>query len=787
MKLPGIQARRKMYLPIFLSLTLSVVATILVVSTILYINFEQEASNQIYKANMKSLQQVNHEVLGLANSARTVSSQIFQDVSIAKLIYYAEPDIYDLGPALRQLLNYRFSIPSIDSIYVYNSKTGTLYVEGGSMGTIQNRDEGFTDLEVIRMIDHFHDYSPFIPIPRRYVDDNGMEKHYYTFLMYDLLTGEKLNGAVAINISAEWIQGIIHDDTDGRSGETFIIDGTGRVISHDLRFPMLTDLSGQPYIQRILATENSPDYFIAAIDGVKSLIAFTKPDPLGWRYVRIIPWKAIFDKIDQMRAITILISLSILLLGICVSFLVSGRLSRPIGRMMNSLETLEREKRKNAGAMRQELLRDLALGRAIGTRSDLERRVLDCGLAIGLDTPVVAILLRIDDFRSFASQNDVEDRNLYRFAIGNVAAELLGACGKMETVDLGADMILLVIEWLPSAAGTASAAGVAGVAGAAGAAGAAGTAGTAGTASAAGAAGVAGAAGTSETLLRIQLEKTRDEIAHYFHISLSSAFSIHPAEKLEHLSKLIPPLQEATLHRMFAGHGCILDVKAILQLRDRQYVYPLNREKSMIDLLLAGKTDEAKEACSAILAGTEGYPAMACSMTISHLAFTLNEAIHLIYKNGAHNGDDGAGLPQIMLQEAETLDEVATQFHLLFDAVTVWLEERKNEKQVALIGKIQEMISREYGNPSLSVDSIAGSLNLSTPHVSRLYKQHTLRTVLEDIILMRMRKARELLLVTDCPINEISEQVGFANSTYFYKAFKQSNGVTPNEYRKNFR
>ena len=745
MKLPGSQPGKKLYLPIFLSLTLSVVVTILVVSTILYFNFETEASTQIFKANMKSLEQVNHEVLGLANSARTVSSQIFQDVNVAKLLYYAEPDVYDLGPALRQLSNYRFSIPSIDSIYVYNSNTGTLYIEGGSMGTIQNKDEGFTDQEVIRMIDNFHAYSPYIPIPRRYVDDNGVEKHYYTFLMYDLLTGERLNGAVAINISAEWIQGIIHDDTDGASGETFILDGTGRVISHDLRYPMLTDLSGQPHIQRILADENSSGYFVTAVEGQKSLVAYTKPDTLGWRYVRIIPWRAIFNKIDQMRAITIFLSLGILLLGVGVSFFVSGRLSRPIGRMMNNLETLEREKRKNASTLRQELLRDLALGRTLGTHGDLEERSRGCGLAIGLDTPIAAVLFRIDDYRSFASQNDVVDRNLYRYAIGNVAMELLGVCGKTESADLGTDMILVAMEWLPTAEGA------------------------------------------TESLLRSQLEKTRDAIMDYFHISLSSAFSVQPVENLGHLAKLVPPLQEATLHRMFAGHGCILDAKTILQLRDRQYVYPLNREKGMIDLLMAGRTSEVKEACSAILAETEGYPAMACSMTISHLAFTLNETIHLISKNGAYGGENGSGLPQIMPQEAETLEEVITQFHMLIDAVAVWLEERKNEKLGALIGKIQDLIGREYGNPSLSVDSIAGSLNLSTPHMSRLYKQQTLHTVLEDIILMRMRKARELLLMTDFPINEISEQVGFANSTYFYKAFKQSNGVTPNEYRKTFR
>lgn len=745
MKLPKWRAGRNMYLPIFLSLTVSVVVTILVVSTILYVNFEKEASMQIYLANMKSLEQVSREVNSLANSARTVSSQIFQDVNVAKLLYYSDPDVYDLGPALRQLSNYRFSIPSIASIYVYNSITGTLYIEGGSMGTIEKKDDGFTDLEVIRMIDHFHDYSPFNPTPRVYVDDNGVTKHYYTFLMYNLLTGEKLNGAVAINISAEWIQGIIHDDSDRASGETFIMDGNGRVVSHDLQYPMLADLSGHPHIRQILSNDSISDYFVTDVNGEKALVAYTKPDILGWRYVRIIPWKTMFEKIDGMRDTTIWVSLGILVLGIGASFLVTGRLSRPIGRMMNNLEALEREHQKNIILLRQELLRDLALGRIVGTAEDLEARSKACELSIGLHTPVIAVLFRIDGYHSFIGQNDLADRNLLRFAVGNAASELLEACGQNEAVDLGADMVLVVLTWPEPVPPEA------------------------------------------EVVLRAQLAKLRDEISHYFQVSLSSAYTVLPLERIEQLPKLVAQLQEASLYRMFAGHGCILDANEVLQSRNKQYTYPLHREKTMLELMMSGRTEEAQGICCAILAETDGFPVMASSMTIAHMAFSLNEAVHLISKNGSHNGEEGAGTPQIMPREAETLEEVTMQFRQFFNTVATWLEERKSEKQGALISRIQDMINREYGNPTLSVDSIAGSLGLSTPHMSRIYKQHTLHTVLEDIILMRMRKARELLLTTECSVNEISEQVGFSNGTYFYKAFKQSNGVTPTEYRKNYR
>ena len=51
----------------------------------------------------------------------------------------------------------------------------------------------------------------------------------------------------------------------------------------------------------------------------------------------------------------------------------------------------------------------------------------------------------------------------------------------------------------------------------------------------------------------------------------------------------------------------------------------------------------------------------------------------------------------------------------------------------------------------------------------------------------RMERARALLAGTDLPINQVAEQSGFADATYFYRAFKKANGVTPNVYRQNNR
>jgi Response regulator containing CheY-like receiver domain and AraC-type DNA-binding domain len=38
---------------------------------------------------------------------------------------------------------------------------------------------------------------------------------------------------------------------------------------------------------------------------------------------------------------------------------------------------------------------------------------------------------------------------------------------------------------------------------------------------------------------------------------------------------------------------------------------------------------------------------------------------------------------------------------------------------------------------------------------------------------------------TSLSVSEISDKIGFINSSYFYTLFKKVNGITPNEFRQN--
>ena len=50
-----------------------------------------------------------------------------------------------------------------------------------------------------------------------------------------------------------------------------------------------------------------------------------------------------------------------------------------------------------------------------------------------------------------------------------------------------------------------------------------------------------------------------------------------------------------------------------------------------------------------------------------------------------------------------------------------------------------------------------------------------------------MEKAREYLKDTDLSVIEIAENVGYEDSQYFFRVFKKTTGVTPLQYRQQYR
>lgn len=86
--------------------------------------------------------------------------------------------------------------------------------------------------------------------------------------------------------------------------------------------------------------------------------------------------------------------------------------------------------------------------------------------------------------------------------------------------------------------------------------------------------------------------------------------------------------------------------------------------------------------------------------------------------------------------------------------------------------------SRDY-----SIDDMANDLSLSRSRFQHLYSETFGTSVKADLIKSRMDKACELLLNSNLTVKKISCVIGYENTSYFVRLFRNTFGMTPMQYR----
>src|SRR5260221_7289668 len=84
-------------------------------------------------------------------------------------------------------------------------------------------------------------------------------------------------------------------------------------------------------------------------------------------------------------------------------------------------------------------------------------------------------------------------------------------------------------------------------------------------------------------------------------------------------------------------------------------------------------------------------------------------------------------------------------------------------------------------------ESIAGYLGVSEDHLTRCFHQEVGVTLMTYLTRYRINRAKDLLVVGDVSVAEVSEAVGFSDVKYFGRGFHREVGVSPGAYRRTLR
>ena len=99
------------------------------------------------------------------------------------------------------------------------------------------------------------------------------------------------------------------------------------------------------------------------------------------------------------------------------------------------------------------------------------------------------------------------------------------------------------------------------------------------------------------------------------------------------------------------------------------------------------------------------------------------------------------------------------------------------------IYQVEQYIHAHYSE-DLTLNTLADQVYLNPNYLSNIFAQVTGCTLNKYIKQIRMEKAQELLLHTNMKVSDISQAVGYPNTSYFCKSFQKLFGTTPERFRQ---
>jgi len=143
-----------------------------------------------------------------------------------------------------------------------------------------------------------------------------------------------------------------------------------------------------------------------------------------------------------------------------------------------------------------------------------------------------------------------------------------------------------------------------------------------------------------------------------------------------------------------------------------------------------------------------------------------------------------AGLAELE-RSWETASELHAAYSRIFDEMSHQMQTlRESQRTRVVIGEIRAYIEENYANPELSLEHLSDIFQMHAKNISKLFKEEFGENFVDFLIGLRIGHAKRLLATTEKTLTAISAEVGYYNYNSFNRAFKNVEGVSPSDYRK---
>lgn len=697
---------------------------------ILYQYFEQQTlANTVEKA-VSELSYINQNMEYMNDTVIDMGCGLFIEEELRPLLYEKVSN-REVNNGIHRLKKIRLVSQYIHSVYLYNRNTHMIYCSSGTDTTGVFREEDFSDQDIFPIIEEgLYRNSVFVPRKIQGIALKSGTKAVYSYF----LSNDFEDYVIVLNV-------LISNTTDlfqTPDCETLIVDTNGCLLNYCQLAPVLSDVSDVEFVSSVLENENTSGYFFEGTDK-KQLVVYLNMPALDRSYIKVFDYDKINGSVVDLRNYSIIITIAVLLIGIVLAGVWARKLYLPITKMEEMLNKAQDENRQNKYKNKQAVLRLLFDDVTIHQRNlwdKLEKYHISCDKAGSF----VLILMKIDSYDLFCKKNSLSERELWRYAISNIAHEIAGYKYGNETIEMPGNCILLLLDLNKACADKA---------------------------------------GSRKDIYSL-CQEIQAKVEEYMEISLSCVVSNEG--DFEQLPLLYQDVKEAEQYQLYFGKRCVISVADVDAKKEQDYLYSEESEKKLINALNMGNLDEANQRYAEIVNTLYFQPVNVLYANLLRLFIAVSDAASQRECQTAAGDVYNDMATELVL--CEDIVEINQMFRDCFEKIIEKHQNWQNSKHNQMVEKVNRMISAESSNKNLSLNLIADSLAMSPDYVGKLFKKYTGKSIVTRINEERIENAKRMLLDTRLPINDISDKVGFTTDKYFFALFKKMNGITPSEYRK---
>ncbi|MCD9020720.1 AraC family transcriptional regulator [Cohnella silvisoli] len=734
------------YIRIFLALCILFSLVSIPFVYIISRQFSTYAMKQIDKANQIEVVHAQENSRFLFKKMIGYGLNMYQDKSIQLWLTDKQEKPDHQTDAMKAAANYTTTEPFIENIYLFNMRSEhAINLKYGVSSFARFSDQAM--LDIVRQ--SRKSYLNFFLYP-----SNGQKK--MALIIPTVPSGQQSFGYLVMLMDINLLQQYLLKDNRSSGTRSFILDRKGQVM---LGSSDTVDL----YAELAKKSTEETGSYAHKYKGELWSIQYAQIEPQGWTLYQTAKYDQILADFNSFRNKMLLFAASFVVVMLGILFWNSRRTYKPFSQLADQLEMkfglqlrsennegpreeykvirygiemlanqvdkMDTSIREHKSVIKLEYLRQwIVQGKLIVPVEHYLREQTELFEGDGLYLSVI----RINGYSLFEDQYNFASRKLMKYAIGNIAEEIINRYWHSVSVDLGGDHIALLLS------------------------------------------------GSDIPMNKLveTLEEVGKQINKWTQIQVTIAVS-GQNNFGDDLRSIYNHIHELTMLKFISGEDKIYLEQDFEAYMER--VQPLpddNLLDELIKRVRLGKTEEVKTSLDQIFGHMQ-------TMHYADSKFQLSLILYTLFKTFNK-------LPSV--ESVEGIESILEKFDTL-GGIKGWLEQelleimddlsnkKGSSRRDEIVTEIVEYVKTHLHDPLLTIEEISEHVSLSTRYIRQLFKE-VFETTLSDYIMEeRINRVKGLLETTDWTVTDIGERSGFQTKSHFFTTFKKATGMTPSQYR----